>query len=117
MHVKGGFRGTPTMAALLKTIRRSRENVSIPGISLHCLVSTERGARETAEVEREDPAQEDQTLTRTNSSPPQFPRKVQSAGKRGTQRPHAQTTRNNTKVRARLVLKGWGVWRSSSECR
>ena len=55
VHVRGGSQGVPTVAALLKMLRRSRDSISVKGMSLRCSVRTERVAWEIAEVGCEDP--------------------------------------------------------------
>ena len=55
VHVQGGSKAAPTVAALLQTLRRSRASLAVPGTALQGVVRTERQPWETADPEVVDP--------------------------------------------------------------
>ena len=56
VHVQGGSKAAPTVAALLQTLRRSKTSLAVPGTALQGVVRTERQPWETADPEVVDPA-------------------------------------------------------------
>ena len=56
VHVRGGSKAAPTVAALLQALRRTRASLAVPGTSLQGVVRTERQPWETADPVVVDPA-------------------------------------------------------------
>ena len=56
VHVQGGSKAAPTVAALLQTLRRTRASLAVPGTALQGVVCTERQPWETADPAVVDPA-------------------------------------------------------------
>ena len=56
VHVQGGSKAAPTVAALLQTLRRTRASRAVPGTALQGVVRTERQPWETADPAVVDPA-------------------------------------------------------------
>ena len=56
VHVHGGSKAAPTVAALLQTLRGTRASPAVPGTALQGVVRTERQPLETADPSVVDPA-------------------------------------------------------------
>ena len=56
VHVQGGSKAAPTVAALPQTLRRLKTSLAVPGTALQGVVLTERQPWETADPEVVDPA-------------------------------------------------------------
>ena len=56
VHVQGGSKLAPTVAALLQALRRSKTTLAVPGTALQGVVRTEHQPWETADPEVVDPA-------------------------------------------------------------
>ena len=56
VHVQGGSKAAPTVAALLQTLHRTRASLAVPGAALQAVVRTERQPWGTADPGVLDPA-------------------------------------------------------------
>ena len=56
VHIQGGSKAAPTVAAPLQTVRRSKTSLAVSGTALQGVVRTECQPWETADPEVMDPA-------------------------------------------------------------